>query len=283
MKSSDMVTATCHRDRGDGFRRLRQRARSLAALVMTSLVVASTARAQANTLPQRLAPDVRATIDRLMDSVRAAGLPTGPLADKAAEGVLKGADDQRILVAVRMLARELGEARTILGSASDAALLSATASALHAGAAPGELRRIARPSGKNRLSPYGRYFGWRRIRSKSKPPSPGPAPQAEAKRSRASVAQRLVPNPASSRGGRRGEAPPAVRTRPACVANREYREGSHIRSPAEPPPTSRWAPGVPGSGITLLPPPRRPLGAPPGGAAPRRRRPGGGARPPCRR
>ncbi len=71
------------------------------------------------------------------------------------------------------------------------------------------------------------------------PPSPGPAPQAEAKRSRASVAQRLVPNPASSRGGRRGEAPPSVRTRPACVASREYREGSHIRSPPEPPLTSR--------------------------------------------
>ena len=139
--------ATCHRQRSEGSRCLRQRARSLAALVMTSFVLASTVHAQANVLPQRLSPDVRTTIERLMDSVRAAGLPTGPLADKAAEGVLKGADDQRILVAVRMLTREMGEARTILGSTNDPALLLAMASALHAGAAPGELRRIARPSG----------------------------------------------------------------------------------------------------------------------------------------
>jgi hypothetical protein len=111
------------------------------------VLLAASAQAQSSTLPSRLGPDVRATIERLMDSVRAAGLPTGPLADKAAEGVLKGADDQRILVAVRMLARELGEARAILGSTNDPAALSAMASALHAGAAPAELRRIARPSG----------------------------------------------------------------------------------------------------------------------------------------
>src|SRR6476659_9419397 len=111
--------ATCHHERSEGSRSLAQTARSLAALVMTSVLLASNAHAQANVLPQRLSPDVRATIERLMDSVRAAGLPTGPLADKAAEGVLKGADDQRILVAVRMLTHELGEARTILGSTND--------------------------------------------------------------------------------------------------------------------------------------------------------------------
>jgi hypothetical protein len=117
--------------------------RGLVALI----VFASTARAQSTTLPPRIAPEVRSTLERLIDSVRAVGLPTGPLADKAAEGVLKGAADERILIAVRMLTRELGEARAILGSASDPALLTAMASALHAGAAPGELRRIARPPG----------------------------------------------------------------------------------------------------------------------------------------
>jgi hypothetical protein len=115
--------------------------------VVAIVVLASTAGAQTATLPARLGADVRATLERLIDSVRAAGLPTGPLADKAAEGVLKGADDQRILVAVRMLTRELGEARTILGSINDPALLSAMASALHAGAAPGTLRQLAHPSG----------------------------------------------------------------------------------------------------------------------------------------
>lgn len=82
-----------------------------------------------------------------MDSVRAAGLPAGALADRAAEGVLKGADDQRILTAVRVLARELGEARTVLGAAADPALLTATASALHAGASAADLRRLVRPNG----------------------------------------------------------------------------------------------------------------------------------------
>jgi hypothetical protein len=115
--------------------------------VVALVVLASTARGQTATLPARLGADVRATLERLIDSVRAVGLPTGPLADKAAEGVLKGADDQRILVAVRMLTRELGEARTILGSIHDPALLSAMASALHAGAAPGTLRQLAHPSG----------------------------------------------------------------------------------------------------------------------------------------
>jgi hypothetical protein len=113
--------------------------------VIALLVLASSAGAQQ--LPARIGGDVRVTLERLVDSVRTAGLPAGPLYDKAAEGVLKGADDQRILVAVRMLTRELGEARSILSPANDPALLSAMASALHAGASPAELRRIARPAG----------------------------------------------------------------------------------------------------------------------------------------
>src|SRR6185369_10587917 len=112
------------------------------------LVVAIASRAGAQvpgvTLPARLSADARATIERVIDSARVAGLPTAPLADKAAEGVLKGADDQRIVIAVRMLARELGEARGVVGATKDPGLLTATASALHAGALPADLRRLAR-------------------------------------------------------------------------------------------------------------------------------------------
>lgn len=117
--------------------------------VVLSVVVATRAGAQipSTSLPARIGADTRATIERLMDSVRTAGLPAGALADRAAEGVLKGADDQRILLAVRILARELGEARTVLGTAADPALLTATASALHAGASAADLRRLVRPSG----------------------------------------------------------------------------------------------------------------------------------------
>ena len=108
---------------------------------------AAAAQAQSATLPARLSGDTRATLERLMDSVRVAGLPISPLADKAAEGVLKGADDQRIVMVVRTLARELGQARDLLDGTTDAALLTATASALHAGAPSAELRRLARPGG----------------------------------------------------------------------------------------------------------------------------------------
>jgi hypothetical protein len=95
----------------------------------------------------RLSPATRATVDRLIDSARVAGLPTAPLVDKIAEGTLKGADDERILRAVRTLVRELGTARDALGPMADVAVLGAAASALHAGVPEGDLRRMARTGG----------------------------------------------------------------------------------------------------------------------------------------
>ena len=97
----------------------------------------------ASQLPSQLASDARAAIQRILDSARVAGLPTEPLADKAAEGVLKGADDRRVVSAVQALFRRLLDARAILGSASDVALLGATASALQAGVSATDLRRLA--------------------------------------------------------------------------------------------------------------------------------------------
>jgi hypothetical protein len=102
--------------------------------------------ATVSTLPARLGAETRVAIERLIDSVKASGLPTTPLVYKASEGVLKGADDRRILAAVQSLARELSDARTILGSASNTALLTAVASALHAGVVPSDVRRLVRPA-----------------------------------------------------------------------------------------------------------------------------------------
>ena len=102
----------------------------------------ATAPLTAGDLPTQLAPATRQTITRLGDSLRAARLPDEPLYAKAAEGVLKGADDSRILSAVRALARELGEARMSLGNDADAAELVAGASALHVGASPAMLREL---------------------------------------------------------------------------------------------------------------------------------------------
>lgn len=93
-------------------------------------------------LPSQLALATRQAIVRLGDSLRTSGLPDAPLYAKAAEGVLKGATDARIVTAVRTLARELGDARASLGSAAGDAELVAGASALHVGASPGMLRQL---------------------------------------------------------------------------------------------------------------------------------------------
>src|ERR1700750_1932912 len=110
---------------------------------------AAAVQAQKTTLPAKLGGQTRPTLDRLIDSVRTVGLPTSPLVDKDAEGVLKGATDERIVIVVRALARELGHASDLLEDAVDPALLTATASALHAGAPPAELKRLARPCGNS--------------------------------------------------------------------------------------------------------------------------------------
>jgi len=96
----------------------------------------------AGRLPDRLSPETRAVIEQLADSLRTAGLPEGPLYSKAAEGVLKGASDARILQVVRSLAGELRTARAALRADADQAELVAGASALHAGLPADELRGL---------------------------------------------------------------------------------------------------------------------------------------------
>lgn len=64
-------------------------------------------------------------------------------AAKAAEGMLKHASETRILAVVQTLAGELAEARQSLGIGVDDAELVAAASALHVGATPAMLRRLA--------------------------------------------------------------------------------------------------------------------------------------------
>jgi hypothetical protein len=114
------------------------------------LSLAQVAGAQQSALPERLGPVARSSIERLADSLRSAGLPPQPLYAKAAEGVLKGADDARIVAAIRTLARELGEARAALGDESNDAELIAGASALHAGAPAATLRRLRESGGTRR-------------------------------------------------------------------------------------------------------------------------------------
>lgn len=93
--------------------------------------------------PARLLPATRATIEHLADSLRSAGIPAAPLYDKAAEGVLKNADDARILAAIRTLARELGTASSLFGASASASDVVSAASALRAGVPESAVQKIA--------------------------------------------------------------------------------------------------------------------------------------------
>ena len=72
-------------------------------------------RAQDARLDARLDARTRDAVVAVVDSARGAGIPSEPLVQKALEGASKHADGARILTAVRMLARELGDARSALG------------------------------------------------------------------------------------------------------------------------------------------------------------------------
>jgi hypothetical protein len=130
---------------------MQRRIRDAIALVVVAAANAMPLPAQSGTappqLPERLHADTRGTISRLADSLRSGGIPWEPLYAKSAEGVLKGADDARILRAVRSLAGELAAARQALGRAASTAEIVAGASALHAGVPVEDLGRLARVRG----------------------------------------------------------------------------------------------------------------------------------------
>jgi hypothetical protein len=90
----------------------------------------------------RLSAAARTQVEAVLDSARREGLPTEPLVDRALEGASKRADDARIVAAVRRLAGDLGAARDALGTGVSDAEIGAGASALRAGARPGDLTRV---------------------------------------------------------------------------------------------------------------------------------------------
>ena len=98
---------------------------------------------------ERLDSTTRPIVAALVDSARAAALPTEPLVQRALEGATKRAPTDRIVAAVRRLALDLGHARDALGPTASPTELGAAAAALRAGAPPAtltELRRIRRES-----------------------------------------------------------------------------------------------------------------------------------------
>lgn len=115
---------------------------ALASLCVSACLSARALAAQDARLDSRLDAPTRDAVVRIIDSARTAGSPGEPLVQKALEGASKHAGDARILAAVRMLARDLGDARAALGASSSDAEVIAGASALHAGIAPAALMRM---------------------------------------------------------------------------------------------------------------------------------------------
>lgn len=117
--------------------------RASALAVLFTCAVAGRSAAQEARLA-RLDPETRLTVQALLDSADATGVPREPLVDRALEGAAKGAPGTAIVAAVRRLAGELSHARGLLGSAATVAELDAAAAALRAGATGDVIVRLRR-------------------------------------------------------------------------------------------------------------------------------------------
>lgn len=123
-----------------------------AALVALALIVPARARAQQGAPLAALSAPARSAIRAAADSLTAEGLPGDALVAKAAEGLLKGATEDRIVVVVHRLAADIRVAGRALGSDAAPGEVVAAAGALRAGASP-ELVRQLRSAAGNRSSP----------------------------------------------------------------------------------------------------------------------------------
>lgn len=102
----------------------------------------------------KLDPTSRFTIQVLLDSAEAAGLPARALRSVALEGVSKKADAKAIVAAVRQEFALLRTARSMLGGV-DAEELTAAAAVLRAGAKPAQLEKFrVRQKGRSDLQAF---------------------------------------------------------------------------------------------------------------------------------
>src|SRR6059036_4340293 len=117
--------------------------RTTSTSLLGATLIATAAAAQDQRL-DRLDPSVRPLVASVIDSARAAGLPTEPLVQRALEGATKGAPGPLIVSAVQRLAADLGRAREALGPGTTPPELEAGAAALRAGAGPAVLTQLRR-------------------------------------------------------------------------------------------------------------------------------------------
>ena len=111
-------------------------------LAAVGVLATANLQAQDRRLIDRLDPVTATAVQQLVDSARAAQLPSEPLVQKALEGATLGAGGDRIRNAVGTLLGQLDRARGALGSAASEAELTAGAGALRAGLTVETLQRL---------------------------------------------------------------------------------------------------------------------------------------------
>lgn len=115
----------------------------LLTLFAALVLAASAAGAQDPRLETKFSGETRIALQAILDSARAAGIPTEPIMQVALMGASKGnIPPARIVAASRGLAERMRIARTALGSAATEAELVAGASALRSGVEPATLEQI---------------------------------------------------------------------------------------------------------------------------------------------
>ena len=108
----------------------------------------ASATAQDARLAKRLDKTTFKAVNAIMDSARAAKLPTAPLADKALEGAARGSDGALIVNAVHQLSRRMATARSVLGSSASADEIRLAAAARDVGIGERDLARLHSACGK---------------------------------------------------------------------------------------------------------------------------------------
>jgi hypothetical protein len=99
-------------------------------------------------LVARLDKPTSVAVNAIVDSARAAKLPTAPLVDKALEGAAKGSDGTKIVTAVQQLRVRMTSARAVLGSNATSDEIRAAATAFEAGVSDRDLARVKAAGGK---------------------------------------------------------------------------------------------------------------------------------------
>ena len=126
-------------------------ARAVIGLIVGCFVTHEAA-AQDPRLAARLDKPTQLAVTAIVDSARAAKLPTAPLVDKALEGAAAGSDGPRIVGAVRHLAARMTTAQHVLGRRATADEIKAAAVSMDFGVTARDLARLHTAAGTRSLT-----------------------------------------------------------------------------------------------------------------------------------